>query len=193
MNQMSRLIRKLTVPPVFAAILLILIYLTYPAYLGTVWQLITGIVFLCILPLLAYPLQKYIPRFKDRGREGQRSLAMLFSAAGYLLGTLFALVTKIPLELKFIYFEYLLCGVTMLLFNKVFKRKASGHACGVVGPILLLFYFRLIIPAVIGVLLVIPVYVSSLRTKQHTLPQLIGGSLIPLFVLIFLHLVFHCF
>lgn len=177
----------------FAAILLILIYLTYPTYLGTVWQLITGLVFLCILPLLAYPLQKYIPRFKDRGREGQRSLAMLFSAAGYLLGALFAFVSNVPLELKFIYLEYLLCGVAMLLFNKVFKRKASGHACGIVGPILLLFYFRLIIPAVIGVLLVIPVYISSLRTKQHTLPQLIGGSLIPLFVLILLHLVFYCF
>jgi len=75
----------------------------------------------------------------------------------------------------------------MLLMNKVFRRKASGHACGIVGPILLLFYFGQVIPAVIGIFAVVMVYVSSLRTKQHTLPQLIGGSMIPLFVLMLLH------
>lgn len=189
MNSIFRVIRKLTVPPAFAALLLMILYCAYPAYFASAWQLIAGIVFLCVLPLLAYPLQKYIPRFKDRGREGQRTLAMIFSAAGYLLGAATALISNAHEMLKLVYFEYLLCGIVMLVFNKVFKLHASGHACGVVGPILLLFYFRLYIPAIIGILLVIPVYISSLKTKQHTLAQLIGGSLIPLFVLLFLHLV----
>lgn len=189
MNHISRVIRKITVPPVFAALLLIILFFVYPAYFATVWNLIAGLVFLCALPLLAYPLQKYIPHFKDRGREGQRSLAMIFSAVGYLLGTAAAWIFDAPAELKMVYYEYLLCGIGMLVINKVFKLKASGHACGIVGPILMLAYFKLFVPSAVGLLLVISVYVSSLRTKQHTLPQLLGGSLIPLFVLLFLHLI----
>lgn len=54
---------------------------------------------------------------------------MIFSAVGYLLGTLVAFITDVPVELKIIYLEYLLCGIAMLVLNKVFKLKASGHAC----------------------------------------------------------------
>ena len=68
--------------------------------------------------------------------------------------------------------------------EKLFKVKASGYACGIVGPVLLFLYFRLYIPAIIGTVLILPVYISSVRTKQHTLPQLIGGSAIPAVVLL---------
>ena len=190
MNKISFVIRKITVPPVFAATLLILAYIMYPSYFGSIWQVIGGLVFLCVLPLLAYPLQKYIPHFKDKGRDGQRSLAMIFSALGYLLGTIVAFLTKAPTELKIIYLEYLLCGLSMLVFNKIFKLKASGHACGIVGPVLLMLYFKMYIPAVVGTLLIIPVYISSLRTKRHTAWQLIGGSLIPMAVLGVIYLLY---
>jgi len=40
----------------------------------SIWHLPGGLLFLSILPTLAYPLQKYILKYKDRGREGQRSL-----------------------------------------------------------------------------------------------------------------------
>ena len=183
MNKLSFIIRKITVPPVFAASLLIIAYIIYPNYFGSIWHVLGGLLFLCILPLLAYPLQKYIPHFKDKGRDGQRSLAMIFSAVGYLLGTLVAFVTHAPVELKIIYLEYLLCGIAMLVLNKVFKLKASGHACGIVGPVLLMLYFKMYILAIVGTLLIIPVYVSSLKTKRHTAPQLIGGSFIPLVAL----------
>jgi len=183
MNKLSFVIRKITVPPVFAASLLIIAYIIYPHYFGSIWHMLGGLVFLCILPLLAYPLQKYIPHFKDKGRDGQRSLAMIFSAVGYLLGTLTAFIADAPAELKIIYLEYLLCGIAMLVLNKVFKLKASGHACGIVGPVLLMLYFKMYIPAIVGTLLIIPVYVSSLKTKRHTAPQLLGGSFIPLVAL----------
>ena len=104
---------------------------------------------------------------------------MLFSFAGYLLGTITVYVTSAPLQLKIIYMEYLLCGAAMLLLNKGFHLKASGHACGVVGPIIMLLYFKLFIPAIIGMLFIVPVYIASLRTKQHTALQLLGGSVIP--------------
>jgi len=189
MKKASVIIRKITVPPVFAALFLLITYIVYPSYFGSVWHLFGGWLFLCILPLFAYPLQKYIPHFRDRGRSGQRSLAMIFSAVGYLLGTIAAFITNAPSELKFIYGEYLLCGIVMLLLNKVFKLKASGHACGIFGPILLLLHFRLYIPAIIGTALIVPVFVSSIKTKQHTLYQLLGGSLIPAVVLLILALI----
>ena len=190
MNKLSFFIRKITVPPVFAAGLLIIAYCMYPHYFGSVGQLLGGIAFLCILPLLAYPLQKFIPHFKNKGRDGQRSLAMIFSAVGYLLGTLTAFLTGAPAELKILYLEYLLCGIAMLVLNKVFKLKASGHACGIVGPVLMMLYFRMFIPAVAGMFLILPVFVSSLKTKRHTAPQLLGGSLIPLAALGVIHLVY---
>lgn len=178
MEKICYLIRKVTVPPIFATAFLIVMYFMNSSGFTSLWQLICGIVFLGILPILGYPLQKYIPHFKERGREGQRSLAMIFSVAGYLLGTITAFVTKASPELCIVYLEYLLSGIVMIIFNKVFHLKASGHACGIVAPVVLFIYFRMLVPAVIGGLLVIPVLVSSLKTKRHTMPQLLGGCLI---------------
>ena len=45
------------------------------------------------------------------------------------------------------------------------------------------------IPAIIGTARVLPVYVSNVRTKQHTLPQVIGGSAIPAVVLLMIVIV----
>lgn len=156
----------------------IVIYFMQPSFFTSAGQLVCGIFFLGILPILGYPLQKYIPHFKEKGREGQRSLAMIFSVAGYLLGTFIVFMTKASSALCIVYLEYLLSGITMLLFNKVFRLKASGHACGIVAPVLLFVYFNLFIPAVIGGLFVIPVLISSLKTKRHTMPQLLGGCMI---------------
>ncbi len=189
MDKISLLIRKMTIPPVFAVALLISVYIFYPAYIGSVWQLLLGIVFLAGLPSLAYPLQKYIPHFKEKGRDGQRSLAMIFSFAGYLFGTFTALLIHSPIELKSIYLEYLYCGITMLALNKLIKIKASGHACGIVGPVLLMVYFKLYIPALVGALFIVPVYISSVKTKRHSVSQLIAGSIIPLAMLMIVYLV----
>ena len=38
-----------------------------------------AILCLTVLPLLAYPLQPYIPRYKDQGRAGQRRLAIVMA------------------------------------------------------------------------------------------------------------------
>ena len=190
MNKISLVIRKITVPPVFAATLLICAYVMHPSYFGSLWHLFGGLLFLCGLPLLAYPLQRFIPHFKDKGRDGQRNLAMIFSAAGYLIGTLAAFISQAPFQLKVIYLEYLLCGISMLVINKVFKLKASGHACGIVGPVFMMIHFGMYIPAAVCTLLIIPVYVSSIRTKRHTPWQLIGGSAIPPAMLCVIYLIY---
>ena len=178
MDKVFRILRTITVPPVFAVAFLLTAYFMRPDTFMSVWQLLCGLFFLGILPVMGYPLQRYIPYFRDKGREGQRSLAMIFSVSGYLLGLATAFAAHAPLALCLIYLEYLLCGIAMLIFNKVFHLRASGHACGIAGPVSLLYYFKMYVPAAIGTLLIVPVMVSSVKTKRHTVQQLIGGCLI---------------
>ena len=87
--------------------------------------------------------------------------------------------------------EYLLCGICIFISDKVFKFKSSGHACGIVGPIAMLVYLGLYIPAAVGVLISVPVYIASVKTKRHTVPQLIVGSLIPILMLVIDHVLFR--
>ncbi len=190
-EKISALFRKIARPPIFAVAFLCILYATDPAFFGSVWQLMFGIFALGVLPILGYPLQKYIPHFKDKGREGQRSLAMLFCFGGYLLGTIWALATSAPMPLLMVYLCYLSCGVGMLVFNKLFHLKASGHACGIMGPVFaMLLYFHLWIPALVGGLLALAVFASSIVTKEHTGNQLVGGSMIAFVCIFTLSLVF---
>lgn len=166
MDKVFRIIRILTVPPVFALALLVTAYCCMPGVFASPGELLGFILCLSVLPVLGYPLQRFLPRFREKGREGQRSLAMLFSAAGYLLGLAAALITHASRALLVIDLEYLLCGVCMLVFNRCFRLRASGHACGVAAPVLLLV-FRLYLPAAVGAALMLPVFVSSVRTGRQ--------------------------
>ncbi|MBQ4091606.1 MAG: hypothetical protein IJC64_04760 [Clostridia bacterium] len=190
MNKLSFFTRVVTVPPVFATALLLVLFFTRPEYIGNVWFLLAGIFFLTVLPLLAYPLQKFIPRYKDRGREGQRKLAVIFSFAGYVLGMITVLIFNAPRELKMVFCEYVLCGLCIFICDKVFKFKASGHACGSVGPAAMLLYLGQYIAAIVFAILIIPAFVSSLTTKRHTLKELISGSIVPLLMLVIVYLIF---
>ena len=64
----------------------------------------------------------------------------------------------------------------LLLLNKVFHFKASGHACSTTAPTVLLAWQLspwVLIPCAA---LIAAVYVSSIRLGRHTLPQLAAGS-----------------
>ena len=190
MNKLMHIIRIVTVPPVFALITLTELLILRPKFVGGLPFYLLGIFCLSALPLLAYPLQRFFKKYKDRGREGQRELAIIFSAIGYLLSVVPAFVFHAPRELKMLFAEYLLCGISVFISGKVFKKKASGHACGVTGPVAMLIYLGLYIPALVGALLVVPVYISSVKTRRHTPGELILGSVIPVAMLAIVHVVF---
>ena len=153
-------------------------------------MLLLSIFFLCVLPILAYPLQKYIPYFKDKGREGQRNLAMIFAMLGYVLGVTANLFLNATETLWLIYVEYLLSGLLIVIFNKVFKLRASAHACGVAGPTVMLAYLGVYFTAIPGMLLYVASFISSIIMKRHTWQQFVGGTFIPMAVLAFLVIVF---
>ena len=86
--------------------------------------------------------------------------------------------------------EYLISGILILVFNKVFHIRISAHGCGSAGPIFLLLYFGLYAPAAIMAVLTVIAYVSSVKMKRHTVPQLVGGSLVSVLLLGVLILIF---
>ena len=179
MKKSLKIIRILTVAPIMAFLLFTLTYIFRNQFFDSVWQYIYSVFCLTVLPLLAYPLQRFIPGFKGKGREGQRSLAIIFSVIGYILCCVFGLIFTQSIELWMITLTYLFSGVCIFISSKVFKFKISGHACGVFGPVSVLFYFGLYIPAIIGIGIMGLVYYASLKSGRHTFPELVSGTLLP--------------
>ena len=189
--KICKIIRILTVAPVMALATLLSLYFNTPDIFGKAYMLLLSIFFLCVLPILAYPLQKYIPHFKDKGREGQRNLAMVFAMIGYILGVTTNLFLDATQTLWLIYVEYLLSGLLIVVFNKIFKLRASAHACGVAGPTVMLAYLGVYYTAIPGILLYVAAFISSIIMKWHTWQQFVGGTFIPIVSLAFLVLVFR--
>ncbi|MGI6162139.1 MAG: hypothetical protein ACOYJD_08945 [Christensenellales bacterium] len=185
MKRLAYIIRIITVAPLMALVMLLILRFNRPDLIGAPIDFYLLITFLVVFPLLGYPLQPLIKIFKDRGREGQRTLAIYFAVAGYVLGCVSAAITSATAAVWLIYLSYLLSGLVILIFNKVFHLKASGHACGVVGPFAILCYFGQV-AASIGMFLLGLIWASSIYMKRHTHLQLLGGSLIPILALGFI-------
>lgn len=187
-QKLALFIRVITVPPLMALMLLVVLYFTKTSFFGTPLNLILAIVFLVVLPVLAYPLQPLIPHFRGKGREGQRNLAMLMASLGYICGLMSALFLPVSKYLLIIYLTYLISGISLVLLNKVFKVRASGHACGVAGPIFSLIYF--LGPWVLfGILILAAVFWASLAMKRHDKSELLIGTTVPTYALLLAFLI----
>lgn len=182
-DKTAKIIRTVTIAPIMALAALSFVYILKPElYHGTI-QYILSIVYLTILPILAYPLQPYIPEFKDKGREGQRNLAIIMAVIGYLCSIASAWIFHTAKAVWVIYLTYFISGIGILVFNKFLKIRASGHACGVTGPLAIVTYF-FGLRALIGAIILIPVYWACIKMKRHTMPQLVWGTIIPIIALL---------
>lgn len=190
--KIAKIVRIITVAPLMALLALCTLFLCVPTVFGgKLLPFVLSILFLTVLPLLAYPLQPVMPYFKNRGREGQRSLAMIFAVSGYILGCIANLFVGHAVQLWIVYLVYLLSGMSILVLNKVFHLRASAHACGVAGPAIMLAYFGVPWALVVGIIFYAAAFISSVVMKRHTWQQFIGGTLIPMAVLVILHLLFY--
>ena len=171
------LIRAVTAPPFVVLASFSLIFGLSDLFSGTANYLLL-MSFIGFLPLLAYPLSYFVPQLRKKGRDGQRTLALILSVVGYLLGALLAFLFPSTGFEKVLASTYLFSGVLIALTSAV-HFKSSGHAAGVAGPAFLLTWF-MGWPFALSFLLLAAVFWSSLRLKRHTLPQLIVGSLIPI-------------
>ncbi len=190
MENIYKLIRRITLAPVLAAFSICMIGLFCSDVFPTPWHFSYMLFFLGILPLFAYPMQKVTPHFKDKGRDGQRTLAMIYAVAGYLLCLATLCFTAPTADMWLICLEYLVSGILILVFNKVLHIKLSAHGCGSAGPIFLLLYFGLYVPAALMAVVTVFAYVASVKAKHHTVWQLVGGSLVSVLLLFALVAIF---
>lgn len=176
LNGLAKAVRILTVPPLMAAALLLILWAEkgYFAQGALYW----GLFFLTALPLASYGVWAAVPPLRRRGRDAQRSLAVIFSVAGYVGGALYSVLAARPVEEQIVFFTYLISGALIALFSFAFHIKSSGHACGASGPAAMLAY-RVSPWFLLGYLLLIPVWQSSLRLKRHTAGELLLGALFP--------------
>ncbi len=184
-NQAAKTLRIVTIPPLLVAGMLTLLYIFRSSIFEYPIDYAMAIFSLAIVPTLAYPLQRFIPGFKDGGREAQRKLAFIFSPIGYAIGFAYAMIVNVSVELKFIFGTYLASVIALLIFNKLLHVKASGHACGVFGPLIHTVYFLgvpWLIPCALAVWAVIW---SSLYLMRHTPKELLFGGMTAMTAFIF--------
>ncbi len=173
-EKIAKLIRIITVPPLTVTAMLLTLYFNKRELFDRVSYIGIMISLLGILPVLAYPMQKLIPKLNNDGREGQRKLAFIMSVIGYTTAFVWAFACKTGKDILLICSTYFLSVVFLTICN-LLHFKASGHACSITGPLLFLLYFmggKFIIPIVI---IASAVIWSSLTLKRHTVSQLIGG------------------
>ncbi len=173
---LAKVIRVITVPPLLIGARLVALYL-YPSGVFTSFSsLIYAITFLSVIPALSYLVWALIPALRQKGRASQRKLAFVFSILGYLGGAVYAFTADISRGLVVILLTYFVSVILLTLINKLTIFRASGHGCGVTGPLILPAYFVSpfwIFPSLLGLL---AVYLSSIALKRHTLKELVAGS-----------------
>jgi len=73
--------------------------------------------------------------------------------------------------------SYFLSGLVLFFVNGAFRFRASGHSCGVAGPLTLLVHF-VGQKALVMVAILVAVFWSRLALGRHTLSELLAGSAI---------------
>lgn len=182
-KKIAKITRVITIAPIIALILINILFFFHPNTFNGWFDYCFALFALVIFPLFGYPVQWIFKVIKGDMRKAERKLVVVFSIIGYIIGTFFAFLLDAPNIQKVMYLTYLLSGLLIGVFTFIFKIDASGHMCGVTGPVALIVY-------VFGrqyiFLLLILVFViwSSLYLKRHTVKQLIYGTLIPIVALI---------
>lgn len=189
--KIAHAVRIVSIPPVMVGILLVLLYTLREDVMVTPWEMVASLLGLTVLPILAYPVSVMIPATRKKGREGQRSLAMYFSTVGYVAVFVYGLIASVGTGLMHIYAGYLFSVVIILVSNKVFKVRVSGHACSVSGPLVYSGYFLGIWGIVVGVVCWGIILWASLVMKRHTFKEFLLGTLTCLVSFTVGWLIFH--
>lgn len=176
-NSLAKFIRVLTVPPLLAAALIITLRLSPAGVIGSNSVALLSLLFLAVVPILAYPIAAAVKPLREKGREGQRNTAFVMSLLGYTGAGVYGALSGLDSRVLFIYGTYFFSVLLLLLCNKLLKRRASGHACSVVGPMLLIIYFVGGWSVPICLAAYGASFWASLALKRHTLREYLLGTL----------------
>ena len=177
-QKLAYFVRVLSVPPVMVSLLVLVLALFAEGFFSSGLEIFAMLLFLAIIPLLAYPLSWLIPGVRRKGREGQRNLAFVLTAVGYVLGWLYGMFVSRNREQILVYTIYLISLLLLLLWNKGFKLRASGHGCSVTGPVLLAGWYLGPAGIVVGAVCYVLIFWASLTAKRHKWDEFLGGSVL---------------
>jgi hypothetical protein len=172
----AKVIGIITIPPLFLLFMVSWIWVYGGVEGFSRYWYFTTLGLLAIVPMLAYPLSYILPKIKAKGREGQRNLAFMLSLTGYIIGVVVGQVGHPPMLIRYLFWGYLLSGSTLAVINRILHYKASGHACGLSGPITFLmvisggrlWYFFLLMPIV---------FWARIKQDRHTMGNMLAGTL----------------
>jgi len=177
-DKLAKLIRIITAPPFMAGVFILILAHTLRREIYTPRRAAVSLLCLSVIPLLAYPLSRWVPALRKGGRETQRNLAFVLSLLGYTAGWLWAELSDAPPLILYVHTVYLLSVLILLFFNRLLRWRSSGHSCGITGPVTSLFCFAAPLWGAVGALLFFPAALwASLRTRRHTLAEFLLGSL----------------
>ncbi len=179
MTHVAKAVRFLTVPPLVVALVMTLLFCrarVFPAPLDFALILL----FLAVVPVLAYPIQRLVPALRKGGQAAQRRLAFALTPLGYLGAVIICVLRKAVPNLLYISVVYFASVLLLLAVNKLTPLRASGHGCSIAGPIVLLCCFLsswyVILPAIA---LYAVCFWASVYLGRHTVSEFLLGSLIP--------------
>ena len=189
--KIAHAVRIVTIPPVMVGILLVLVFTLRDDVITTAAAMTASLLGLTVLPILAYPVSFAVPALRRKGREGQRTVAMYFSTVGYVAVFVYGLIAEVGVSLMHIYAGYLISVIIILVSNKVFKVRVSGHACSVAGPLVYSAFFLGSWGIAAGVVCWCAILWASLVMKRHTLGEFLLGTLTCLVAFTSAWLIFH--
>ena len=178
---LAYVIRVISIPPVMVSLLVLVLALFADGFFQSKLEILAMLVCLALIPLAAYPLSWIIPCVRKKGREGQRNLAFALTGVGYVLGWLYARFISGNRHQIFVYSIYLLSLLLLLLWNKVFHLRASGHGCSVTGPVMLAGYYLGLGGILAGAACYLSIFWASVTTKRHKWDEFLGGSVLCFF------------
>ena len=189
--KIAHAVRIVTIPPVMVGILLVLVFTLRDDVITTAAAMTASLLGLTVLPILAYPVSFAVPALRRKGREGQRTVAMYFSTVGYVAVFVYGLIAEVGVSLMHIYAGYLISVIIILVSNKVFKVRVSGHACSVSGPLVYSGFFLGLWGVVVGAVCWGAILWASLVMKRHTFKEFLLGTLTCLVSFTAAWLIFH--
>ena len=177
-QKLAHAVRVVSIPPVMVSLLVLVLAAFAEGFYSSKLELLAMLLFLAVIPLLAYPLSWAIPCVRRKGREGQRNLAFALTAAGYVLGWFYGVFVSRNREQILVYTIYLVSLLLLLLWNKVFRLRASGHGCSVTGPVLLAGWYLGLPGIIVSALCYLLIFWASVTTGRHKWDEFLGGSVL---------------
>ena len=115
-NKFAMFIRIISIPPFMVTYLLAGLYLFREGVFANSGEFIAALLFLAVIPALAYPFAEVVPPLKKGGRPMQRKIAFLFSVIGYIGGFIYALTAGFSKPVLTIFTAYLASLLFLVLF-----------------------------------------------------------------------------